>query len=174
MRHHAIFVQQVHDPTRNPLDPSAPPGFVIANIGHQNGHPPSIIIQIAGTRPNKKGLGGIAWVMGFTNCLPSAKHGTLSYSPSTGSTEAMACLHAITWATSHQYSQIQILTKSRQLVQLLQPGNHTDITLNWTVQKILAQARNFLTCQILYVAKEQVAEATRLAHKWQQFSMGRL
>ena len=67
MRHHAIFVQQVHDPTRNPLDPSTSPGFVIANIGHQNGRSPSIIIQIAGTRPNKTGLGGMAWVMGFTN-----------------------------------------------------------------------------------------------------------
>ena len=33
MQPHTIFVQQRHDPTQNPRDPSTPPGFDVANIG---------------------------------------------------------------------------------------------------------------------------------------------
>ena len=34
---HLVFVQAGRDPTRNPLDPTQPPGFVMAQLGHQ-GH----------------------------------------------------------------------------------------------------------------------------------------
>lgn len=122
MRYHAIFVQDLHDPTRNPLDPSTPPGFEIANIGQQTGHLPSITILIAGTRPIIKGLGGLAWITRSANCLPSIKQGSFCYSPSAVFTEVMACLHAITWAASHQYMRIHIYTNSRGLIKLLQLG----------------------------------------------------
>lgn len=166
MRLHAIFAQQRHDPTRNPLDPSTPPGFDVANIGHYNSGQPEITLQIAGYQHKLKGLGGIAWVASIGHQTSHYQHGTLCYSESLISMVAKACQQACTWAASNNYGHIRILTDSRGLVRILRTGNKGPIAIKWTIDNILRQADAFHTCQVVWVPHQQLAVVRRLAKWW--------
>ena len=166
MHQHAIFAQQQHDPTQNPLDPPTPPGFEIANLGQQTSPQPTILFQIAANRNKATGKGGIAWIEGIANPGPQHQHGSFCYSTSNISLVALACHQACSWATSKNYTHIRIITDSTELVQILRTGNHRYIDIKWTIAKILHMAKCFTICQVARVPRRDVEGAHRLANWW--------
>lgn len=162
---HTIFVQQQHDPTRNPLDPPTPPDFDVANIGQHTSSQQPIILQIAGHKHKLKGVGGLAWVEGRGNQNPHHQHGSFCYSNSIISMVATACQYACTWAASNNYMHIRILTDSRELVRILRTSNTGPIDTKWTIANILRTAKSFTTCQVVRVPRHQIEVAHELA-KW--------
>lgn len=59
---HDTFTKACHDPTRNPRDPTIPPGFDVVHLGQQTHGSPSLTIQIAGRKYKLRSLDGVAWV----------------------------------------------------------------------------------------------------------------
>lgn len=135
MRQHAIFEQQGHDPTRNNLDPSIPPGFQMANIGQDIGYVYPLTIQIVGSLDKADNRAGFTFEVCTGNSSLRFRQGFFGYVASSIFKIAMACLRAVTWAADNQYKQLKILTDSEELIQLLTSDRPLDIHVIWTVQQ---------------------------------------
>lgn len=135
-RQHGIFTNDSFDPTRNPLDPSIPPGFNVAHIGQQHYGSPSITIQIAGKRRKSKCLGSTAWIGMMATPCPTLRHASICFTSSNISVIALACLQALTWVQGHHHTQLHILTTSSELIHLLRSTKVVDIRIRWTIDAI--------------------------------------
>ena len=85
------------------------------------------------------------------------------YAASALQTEAMACLSAIRWARTTNFSQILVITDSVVLVQFLRSQTMADITIHHTLKDIREEAGTFQWCRILKVHRGQVQHAHTIA-----------
>lgn len=120
MHQHLCYAQQQRDPTRNPFDPTIPPRFQGAQLGHQPSHMFSLTIYIAGTKFRGQQLNGVAWLGTMRDHIYQHQHGSLCYSSSNIQTEATTCLKALSWTWATCHTQVLICTSSQGLVQALQ------------------------------------------------------
>lgn len=165
---HDTFTQACHDPTRNPRDPTIPPGFDVVHLGQQTHGTPSLTIQIAGRKYKLRSLGGVAWVGDMGDHNGHLQHSSICYTTSHILAEATACFHAIAWATTHHHMQPRIMTESRAFIHHLRSTQSLDIRIRWTIDRIAHLARQCITCQVVQVPRSQVREAYQLACWWRQ------
>ena len=169
MQQHLCYVQQQHDPTRNLLDPCAPPGFQGVHFGKQPTTFFSLTLYVAGTKFQGNHRCGIAWLGRTGDNGAIMQQGVYCYAASTIQTEALACLRALSWARAMGHRHIKICTSSLlALVQALRTHGTSDITIRWTVESIATMANSLLSCFVLHVPPSQVNEARRLASWCQQ------
>lgn len=163
---HETFSQASFDPTRNPRDPTVPPGFHALHLGQQPHGSPVLTMQIAGRKYKMRNLGGVAWVGNLGARISHAQHSSIFYTQSHILAEATACYHALVWAITHHHLELQILTASRALIQHLGSPKPLDIHIRWTIDSIVQLARQCITCQVVYVPRSDVRAAYHLACWW--------
>lgn len=78
--------------------------------------------------------------------------------------EAMACYHALKWASSQGYTQVLIRVASVLLVSYLRSSKAPDIVISWTVRAIKQITGSLKWCQVEKVARDQVKVAHDLAN----------
>lgn len=135
------------DQTRNPRDPTTPPGFQCANLGQHVTHPGTFVVQIDGVWNKKKKTRGLAWVNSLNSTSETPFLGDFCHANSALATKATACLNTIQWAKDTGHMNLRILTDSYRLVHLLATTDTKDITLKWTLTKIRTLGMVFQTCK---------------------------
>lgn len=95
MQLHLIFVQAGRDPMRNPLDPTQPPGFIVAHIGTTVIGVPTITTTISGSYLKNSCAGGYAWICDTNGLRRPEQQGFFCYTSSRILLEATACLRAM-------------------------------------------------------------------------------
>ncbi|KMT08263.1 hypothetical protein BVRB_6g141910 [Beta vulgaris subsp. vulgaris] len=163
---HLVFVQACRDPTRNPLDPTQPTGFAMAQLGHQGHHEDpasSITILIAARYLKRKHKGDFTWVTDSTSLRMQEQQGAFCCAQSSLSLISTACLKALMWAQVQGHRRVQIYTESSHLVSLLQSSTSQELQVRWTLDRIRVMGNQMTSCQIMKASFARVAKARQLA-----------
>lgn len=162
-RGHEHFVTPKHDSSRNPLDPSKPPGFHYAHVVQIVWGETSLTVRIDGSWEKNTKTGGTTWVASTATPHTLLQEGSFSYAPSRIFIEATACHRVIIWERDKGHINLHILTDSHVLMQLLCSEKAKDITIKWTIDRIRNLAKELTSCQVLKFSRNQVDTAHRLA-----------
>lgn len=98
MHQHLVFEQEGYDSTSNPLDPSHPPGFQVANIGQDSNGEVPITVRLAGSWGSKDLRAGFAFETSPGPTSSLIRTGFLGYAGSLEATTVYACLKVLQWA----------------------------------------------------------------------------
>lgn len=168
---HARFMGEQIEHPRTTEDPSTPPGFYQAQIGTRNAGECHYTLQISATWDKHNFSTGLGWIILDPSNATMRKVGCFSYASSALAAESLACLKAIHWAKTEGYRNINLMTSSYRLIQILRTTNYQDITIKWTIDAIRSTASNNLYCQITQVGQSQLQTTKLLADWCQQHKM---
>lgn len=168
---HKVFIAERSDPSRNPRDPTSPPGFNLVHLGKHTWGAHPLTITIHAVWDKCKLSTGFAWVLPSILISNQREYGGFSYASSALAAEAMTCRKALSWAQQAGHMNLTILTQSGQLLQILRSKDFGDISIKWTIEAIRTLASTFNMCQVSRVSSAQIAEAKRLALWWRRYQI---
>lgn len=142
---------------------TAPPGFLMTDLGLLSSGHPQTTFCIDGSWDASSHSGTSAWVASRVASQVQNMQGKRVFATSALQTEIYACHLALSWAAAQGLTHILLLTDSALLIHLLQSEVTKDISILHPVWEIREMGSTLRWCRLMKVGRSEVTPAHDLA-----------